>query len=159
MNQTTHLHSFMFYKEEVNGASNNDRASQPSQGLRGHNFCYFEAWLLWPPPNPQGSALVALEQVRRDDQPLDLTGAFVNLGDAGITVVPLDRHLCHVAHATQDLNGLRWKAEAQEGERRGQDQLPIRTSVGRGSWHALCSSTSGPRTGTTSMHPEYSPGG
>lgn len=55
----------------------------------------------------RGSAPVALEQVARDDQPLDLTGALVDLGDAGVAVVPLGRHLCHVAHATQDLNGLR----------------------------------------------------
>lgn len=72
----------------------------------------------WPALQ-KGSFLVALEHVPRDDQPLDLTGAFVNLGDAGITVVPLSRHLCHIAHATQDLNSLRWKAEAQEGERWG----------------------------------------
>lgn len=65
-----------------------------------------------------GSAPVALKQVPSDDQPLDLTGAFINLGDAGITVVSLGRHLCHVAHATQDLNGLRWKAGAQKGGNR-----------------------------------------
>lgn len=55
----------------------------------------------------RGSAPVAPEQVPCDDQPLDLAGAFVDLGDAGVTVVPLGRHLRHVAHATQDLNGLR----------------------------------------------------
>lgn len=73
----------------------------------------------------KGSALVALEQMPRDDQLLDFTGAFVNLGDAGITVVPLGWHLCHIAHATQDLNGLRWKAgagSATQKDQRGEGQ-------------------------------------
>lgn len=47
-----------------------------------------------------GSTLVALEQVPSNHQPLDLTGAFIDLGDACIAVVPLSWHICHVAHAT-----------------------------------------------------------
>lgn len=62
------------------------------------------------------SAPVAPEQVPCDHQPLDLAGAFINLSDACVTVVPLGRHLCHVAHATQDLDGLQRKAGNQGGK-------------------------------------------
>lgn len=53
-----------------------------------------------------GSAPVGSEQVPGNHQPLDLAGAFVNLGDACVAVVALGWHLCHVAHASQDLDGL-----------------------------------------------------
>lgn len=89
-------------------------------------------------PSREGSAPVALEQVPGDHQPLDLTGALINLCDAGVAVVPLRRHLCHVAHAAQDLHGLRGNARAQErktsprppqlGGETGQDHPRGRTS-------------------------------
>lgn len=54
----------------------------------------------------RGSAPVAPEQMPSDHQSLDFAGPFVDLSDAGISVVPLSRHLCHIPHAAQDLDGL-----------------------------------------------------
>lgn len=91
----------------------------------------------------EGSAPVAPEQVPGDHQPLDLTGAFINLSDASVTVVPLGWHLCHVAHATQDLHGLRRKGGAQEEKTPTRGEKQDRISRGRGSRHTRCYSTLG----------------
>lgn len=73
---------------------------------------------MWLCPLPQsagrqipnkGSAPVAPEQMPSDHQSLDFTGPFVDLSDAGISVVPLGWHLCHIPHAAQNLDGLRGK--------------------------------------------------
>lgn len=53
--------------------------------------------------------LVLLQQLAGDDQPLNLAGAFVDFGDAGVAVVPLGGHVRHIAHPAQDLDGLRQK--------------------------------------------------
>jgi hypothetical protein len=47
---------------------------------------------------------------------LDLAGAFIDFGDTGVTVVPLGWHLCHIPHASQDLDGLSRTAGTQEAE-------------------------------------------
>lgn len=57
----------------------------------------------------KGSAPVAPEHMPGNHQSLDFTGTFIDLRDAGISVVALSWHLCHVPHATQDLDGLRGK--------------------------------------------------
>ena len=61
--------------------------------------------------------LVLFEQLAGDNQPLDLTGALVDLGDAGVAVVPFGGHVRHVAHPTQDLNGLVWRTKESQWKR------------------------------------------
>lgn len=39
-------------------------------------------------------------------QSLDLAGSLVDFCDAGVAVVPLSRHVRHVSHPTQNLDGL-----------------------------------------------------
>lgn len=53
-----------------------------------------------------GLQLVLLQDLSRYDQSLDLAGALVDLGDASVAVVPLGRHVRHVAHPPQDLDRL-----------------------------------------------------
>jgi len=50
--------------------------------------------------------LVFLQYLAGDDQPLDLTGALVDLCDASVAVVPLRRHVRHKTHPPQNLDGL-----------------------------------------------------
>ncbi|MPC10845.1 hypothetical protein E2C01_003488 [Portunus trituberculatus] len=52
------------------------------------------------------ASLVLLDEGAGYHQSLDLRGALVDLCDAGVTVVPLSRHVTHIPHATQDLDGL-----------------------------------------------------
>ena len=52
-----------------------------------------------------GSAALA-EQRPRDDQPLDLLGPLVELGDLRVAHHPLDRELVDVAVSAQDLDGI-----------------------------------------------------
>lgn len=51
--------------------------------------------------------LVLLQQLASDDQPLNFTGPFVDFRDASVAVVPLGRHVGHVTHPAQDLDGLK----------------------------------------------------
>src|SRR5687767_12278408 len=44
--------------------------------------------------------------VARDDEPLDLRGALVDLGDLGVSEITLERHLLRVTHAAVDLHRL-----------------------------------------------------
>ena len=110
----------------------------------------------------EGSAPVAPEQVAGDHQPLDLTGAFINLSDASVTVVPLGWHLCHVAHATQDLHGLRRKAGAQEektptrGEKQDRISHTEGTAGGRAAGTRAATQPLGP---PSPRHRGHSPGG
>src|SRR5450631_3400500 len=53
-----------------------------------------------------GVARVLLGQVARDEQPLDLAGAFVDLRDARVAIVPLDGIVVQVAVAAVDLDRL-----------------------------------------------------
>src|ERR1700722_7028800 len=50
-------------------------------------------------------ALCRLDQVRTDDQPLNLAGSLVQSQQAHVTVDAFDRHLAHVSAATVDLHG------------------------------------------------------
>lgn len=50
--------------------------------------------------------LVLLQDLPGDDEPLDLAGALVDLGDARVAVVALSRHVGDVTHPPQDLDGL-----------------------------------------------------
>src|SRR4051794_26264180 len=50
------------------------------------------------------SLLSVLEQGRSDDQPLDLAGALVNLGDLRVAKVPLDGKIGQVAIAAEHLH-------------------------------------------------------
>lgn len=44
-------------------------------------------------------------QMSRDDETLNLAGAFVDLGQAGVAVEPLHREVAHVAIAAMNLDG------------------------------------------------------
>lgn len=75
------------------------------------NFQLFENCVPWErvgtvPESPLCLHLVLLQQLASDDQPLNLTGPFVDFRDASVAVVPLGRHVCHVTHPAQDLDGL-----------------------------------------------------
>src|ERR1700742_32823 len=50
-------------------------------------------------------ALGRLDQVRTDDQPLNLAGSLVQAQQAHVAVDTFDRHLAHVSAATVDLHG------------------------------------------------------
>lgn len=52
------------------------------------------------------SASVGLQQLACNHQSLDLTGPLIDLGDPSVAVVAFCRHLCHIAHPTQDLDSL-----------------------------------------------------
>lgn len=56
------------------------------------------------------SATIGLQQLTCYHQSLDLTGPLVDLCDTSIAVMAFCWHLCHVAHPTQDLDGLKQKA-------------------------------------------------
>src|SRR5687767_9095280 len=73
----------------------------------------------WLPPHANRSAsprmkvnrsiglfISTSQQARRNDDALNLARAFVDLGDAGIAIVTLDRELRRVAVATVDLHRL-----------------------------------------------------
>src|SRR5260221_12894226 len=53
-----------------------------------------------------GVARALLGEVARDQQPLDLAGAFVDLRDARVAIVALDRIVAQVAVAAVDLDRL-----------------------------------------------------
>jgi len=59
------------------------------------------------------SAAVGLQQLTCYHQSLDLTGPLIDLGDAGIAVMTFCWHLCHIAHSTQDLDGLKQRKQGQ----------------------------------------------
>src|SRR3984885_6237173 len=50
-------------------------------------------------------ALCGLDQVRTDDQPLNLAGSLVQSEQAHVAVDAFDRHLAHVSATTVDLHG------------------------------------------------------
>src|ERR1700721_1689902 len=50
-------------------------------------------------------ALCRLDQVRTDDQPLNLAGSLVQSQQADVAVDTFDRHLAHVSAATVNLHG------------------------------------------------------
>jgi hypothetical protein len=55
--------------------------------------------------------LVFFEKAVCNDQAHDFAGAFIDFSDPGISVMALGRHVCHVTHSTQHLDGLEGEKE------------------------------------------------
>lgn len=70
----------------------------------GGSVCLWSAW----------SATVGPQQLPCYHQPLDLTGPFIDLGDTGVAVMALCWHFCHVAHPSQDLDGLKRRQQVRK---------------------------------------------
>ena len=49
---------------------------------------------------------VFLDETSSDDESLDFGRPFIDLCDSRVSVVTLGRHVCHVAHTTEDLDTL-----------------------------------------------------
>ena len=78
--------------------STTSRPSAPRRRIDGRSF---------PIRNGKGNSSPALLQLAQDDEVLDVVGAFVDAGDAGVAIEPLDREVGEIAIAAQRLDRLR----------------------------------------------------